>query len=169
MSSDEDLVRKGHREREKQRHNSKGEGLWLDTTLSKSYPNLSSRWLSMRRLENWYQEWAEDSHDVIDQKLIQVLWQRRRICYNSRHIKIIISYLQTFWLQIPLSGLFLDLPMWLSMATAEMPGLCNLGGVAFYHLPNTMNPWNMVGFWSYGREGTESSLGQNEGIQQESS
>lgn len=135
MSSDEDLVGKGHREREKQRYNSKGEGLWLATTLSKSYPSLASRWLSMRRCKNWYQGWAEDSCDVIDQILIQVLWQRRRICYNSRHIKVIVSYLQTSWLQIPLTGDFLDLPIWLSMAIVEMPGLFNLGGVAF--LPST--------------------------------
>lgn len=81
---------------EKQRYNSKGEGLWLVTSLSK--------WLSMRSLGNWNQEWTEDSHDFIDQILIQVkgerIWQRGRICYNSRHIEIIIPYLLTSWLYI---------------------------------------------------------------------
>lgn len=96
----QDLVKKGHREREKQRYNSKGEGLWLATTLSKSYRSLGSKWLSMRRLGHWYQEWGKDSHDIIDQTLIQVLGQWERICYNSRHINIIIPYLQTPWLYI---------------------------------------------------------------------
>lgn len=137
MSLDEDLVRKGHREREKQRYSSKGEGRWQATSLSKS--SLGSRWLSVRK---------------------QVHWRRGRICYNSRHIKIIIPCLQTSWLYI--FKFFSQDTSLTYLPDYQWPLKCQdfliWEGLLFITHQIAWIPRIHVGLWSHGREGTKSRV-----------
>lgn len=107
--------------------------------------------------KTWKLEWADDSHDITDQI---IHWQRGRICYNSRHIKIIIPCLQTSWLYIfkffsqDISLTYLPDYQW----PLKCQDFLIWEGLLFTIHQISWIPRIHVGLWSDGREGTKSRV-----------